>query len=69
MDKRHFDRLVKGVREMKRHMAGKAVRGVRVTTLAELDVRAIPEAAKISQSQSRRYKPGRRCPSKKVGKT
>src|SRR5262245_16032052 len=51
MDKRHFDQLVKGVREMKRHMAGKAVRGARVTTLAEPDVRAIREAAKISQSQ------------------
>ncbi len=45
MAKRRFDRLVKGVREMKRHMAGKAVRGVRVTTLAEPDVRAIPDRA------------------------
>jgi hypothetical protein len=42
MDKRHFDQLVKGVREMKRHMAGKAVRGARVTTLAEPD--AAPDA-------------------------
>lgn len=51
MDKRHFDQLVKGVREMKRHMTGKVVRGARVTELAEPDVRAIREAAKISQSQ------------------
>jgi putative transcriptional regulator len=51
MDKRHFDRLVKGVREMKRHMAGKPVRGARATALAEPDVRAIREAAKISQAQ------------------
>lgn len=51
MDKRHFDQLVKGVREMKRHMAGKAVQGVRVTELARPDVRAIREAAKISQSR------------------
>ena len=51
MDKRHFDQLVKGVREMKRHMAGKPVRGTRATELAEPDVRAIREAAKISQSQ------------------
>ncbi|HEY1437861.1 MAG TPA: helix-turn-helix domain-containing protein [Casimicrobiaceae bacterium] len=51
MDKRHFDQLVKGVREMKRHMAGKPVRGARVTELAQPDVRAIREAAKISQSQ------------------
>jgi putative transcriptional regulator len=51
MDKRHFDQLVKGVREMKRHMAGKAVRGARTTQLEEPDVRAIREAAQISQSQ------------------
>jgi putative transcriptional regulator len=51
MDKQHFDQLVKGVREMRRHMAGKSVRGVRFTELAEPDVRAIREAAKISQSQ------------------
>ena len=31
MDKRHFDQLVEGVREMKRHMAGKSVRGARTT--------------------------------------
>ena len=34
MDKEHFDRLVKGVRQMKRHMAGKVVRGVRTTEVA-----------------------------------
>ena len=51
MDKQHFDQLIKGVREMKRHMAGKPVRGVTVTKLEEPDVRAIREAARISQSQ------------------
>jgi putative transcriptional regulator len=51
MDKQHFDQLVKGVREMKRHMAGKNVRGAVVTELKEPDVRAIREAAQISQSQ------------------
>jgi putative transcriptional regulator len=51
MDKQHFDQLIKGVREMKRHMAGKAVRGARTTRLDEPDVRAIREAARISQSQ------------------
>ena len=51
MDKQHFDQLVKGVREMKRHLAGKSVRGTRATELADPDVRAIREAAKISQSQ------------------
>lgn len=35
----------------KRHIAGKTVRGVRVTEIAEPDVRAIREAARISQSQ------------------
>ena len=50
MDKQHFDQLVKGVREMKRHMAGKSVRGARTTELTP-DVRMIREAAKISQSQ------------------
>jgi putative transcriptional regulator len=51
MDKQHFDQLVRGVREMKRPMAGKSVAGVRATRLSEPDVRAIREAAKISQAQ------------------
>ena len=34
MDKEHFDQLVKAVRQMNRHMAGKAVRGVRTTEVA-----------------------------------
>jgi putative transcriptional regulator len=51
MDKQHFDQLVKGVREMKRHMAGKSVRGARTTAVDEPDVKAIRKAADISQSQ------------------
>ena len=51
MDKEHFDQLVKAVRQMNRHMAGKVVRGVKTTEFAEPNVRAIREAAKISQSQ------------------
>ena len=51
MDKHHFDQLVKGVREMKRHIAGKTVRGARVTDVPEPDVGAIREAAQLSQSQ------------------
>jgi len=51
MDKTHFDQLVKGVREMKRHMAGKTVRGAKVTELPTPDVRTIREAAKVSQSK------------------
>lgn len=51
MDKQHFEQLIKGVRGMKRHVAGKAVRGVRVTEMTEPDIRGIREAAKISQTQ------------------
>ena len=51
MDKQHLDQLVRGVREMKRHMAFKSVAGVRASRLSEPDVRAIREAAKISQAQ------------------
>src|SRR5947209_3419220 len=51
MDKQHFDRLIKGVREMQRHLAGKSVRGAKVTELLEPDVRSIREAAQITQSQ------------------
>ena len=51
MDKEHFDQLVKGVREMKRHTAGKRVRGARTTGLGEPDVRAIRKAANVSQAQ------------------
>ena len=51
MDKQHFDQLVKGVREMKRHMARKSVRGARTTSVDDPDVRAIRKAADISQSQ------------------
>ena len=57
MDQQHFDELVKGVRDMKRHIAGKAVRGAIVTNVGAPDdplnaeVKAIREAALISQSQ------------------
>lgn len=51
MDKQHFDQLVKGVREMKRHIAGKPVRGVRISEAVEPDVSAIREAAQLSQAQ------------------
>ena len=51
MDKQHFDQLVKGVRDMKRHMAGKNVRGAKITEPAEPDVRTIRESAKVSQTQ------------------
>jgi putative transcriptional regulator len=51
MDKIHFERLVKGVNEMKRHLAGRRVRGARTSRLDTTDVQAIRKAANISQSQ------------------
>jgi putative transcriptional regulator len=51
MDKTDFDNLVKSINEMKRHLAGKRVRGVRVTHVGLTDVQAIRKAANISQSQ------------------
>lgn len=51
MDKQHFAQLVKGVHEMKRHVAGKTVRGARVTGQPTPDVRTTREAAMVSQSQ------------------
>ncbi len=51
MDKKHFEQLVKGVRQMKRHIAGKTVRGSKTTVVSAPDVRLIRESAKISQSQ------------------
>jgi putative transcriptional regulator len=50
MDKEHFDQLVRGVREMKRYLAGKAEPGVRITEVSEPNVGAIREAAQLSQS-------------------
>ena len=51
MDKKDFDLLVKGVKEMRRHMAGKRVRGVRATRVVVADVQAIRKSANISQAQ------------------
>ena len=57
MDQQHFDQLVKGARDMKRHMADKAVRGAVVTNVGAPDgplnseVKTIRETALTSQSQ------------------
>jgi putative transcriptional regulator len=51
MDKKEFDLLVKGVKEMRRHMAGKRVPGVRVTRVVVADVQAIRKSANISQAK------------------
>src|SRR4026209_991912 len=51
MDKKEFDSLVKCIKEMRRHMAGKRVRGVRTTRVVVADVQAIRKSATISQAQ------------------
>src|SRR6185436_15077728 len=51
MDKKDFDLLVKSIKEMKRHMAGKRVRGVRTTRVVVADVQAIRKSANVSQAQ------------------
>ncbi len=55
MDKDNFAKLIKGVKEMKRHMkqqmAGKPVRGTAFTDLDAPDVKRIRESAQISQSE------------------
>ena len=51
MDKKHFDNLVKSVKEMKRHMAGKRVRGARTTRVVVADVQAIRKSVNVSQAQ------------------
>jgi putative transcriptional regulator len=51
MDKEHFEEIVKGVQQMKRHLAGKRVRGARSRSLDEPDVRLIRQAAKVSQAE------------------
>lgn len=51
MDKKEFDSLVKGVKEMRRHMAGKRVRGARTTRVVVADVQAIRKSAHLSQAR------------------
>lgn len=51
MDKAHLDNLLKSVKEMRRHMPGKRVRGVRTTRVVVADVQAIRKSAHISQAQ------------------
>ena len=49
MDKANFEQLVKGIKQMKRHLAGKRVRGIRTTRVDATDVQAIRKAANLSQ--------------------
>lgn len=49
MDKENFEQLVKSIKDMKRHIAGKRVRGIRVTRIETTDVLAIRKSANLSQ--------------------
>jgi len=49
MDKANFEQLVKGITDMKRHLAGKRVRGLRTTRVDATDIQAIRKAANLSQ--------------------
>jgi putative transcriptional regulator len=51
MDKANFEQLVKGIKDMKRHIAGKRVRGARIQRVESTDVQAIRKAANLSQSR------------------
>ena len=63
MDTHHFNNLIRGVQEMKAHLAGQVVEGIRVTTLnvgddavqptvaAAPDVSLIRQSAQLTQNQ------------------
>jgi hypothetical protein len=53
MDKQYFDQLVKGVREMKRHMAGKRVLGSR----KRLSIRQTSDSSARRQTLARANSP------------
>jgi hypothetical protein len=54
MHKEHFDQLVKGVRQMKRHMAGKEMPGIRVTEVPEPNLGAIRDGSAVVASAVRK---------------
>ena len=59
MDNQRFDRLVKGVREMKRHMAGKSVRGARTTEPASALLKIVasnPRAIEALHGKASRFR-------------
>jgi len=49
MDKANFEQLVQGIKDMKRHLAGKRVRGIRTTRVDAPGIQAIRKAANLSQ--------------------
>ena len=58
MDKKHFENLIAGVRQMKAHMAGETVKGIRVSEVtkpkpktAPIEVSKIRLSAKLTQGQ------------------
>jgi putative transcriptional regulator len=51
MDKANFEQLVKGINDMRRHLAGKRVRGARTTRVDATDIQAIRQAANLSQTR------------------
>jgi putative transcriptional regulator len=62
MDKQHFDNLIAGVKEMKAHMSGAVVEGVRISRLnpaagskqpksTDLKISQIRQTAKLTQTQ------------------
>jgi putative transcriptional regulator len=50
MNEKQFAELKDAVRLMTRHLRGETVTGMRVTEVPEPDIKAIREAAKVSQS-------------------
>lgn len=56
MDKKHFENLIAGVKQMKAHMAGETVKGIRVSEVtkpkaAPIEVSKIRLSAKLTQGQ------------------
>jgi putative transcriptional regulator len=56
MDKKHFENLIAGVKQMKAHMAGGTVKGIRVSEVTKpkaalIEVSKIRLSAKLTQGQ------------------
>jgi putative transcriptional regulator len=51
MDKHDFDLLLQSVKEMKAHMAGEAVPGIRISEVNAPPVVSIRQAAKLTQAE------------------
>jgi putative transcriptional regulator len=51
MDSKQFDELKAAIKMMAKHMRGEKVAGLRIYEVPETDVRAIREAAAVSQAE------------------